>query len=81
MIITLKLEEGIQFMDQLKKLFMKYFRWVIIAICAYLILFFDKTFPNVVGDQRTLISTAIAIPFILCVLTIRPEELVKRKKK
>lgn len=66
-------------MEQLKTLFMKYGRWIIIAVCAYLILFFDRTFPGVTGDQKTLISTCIGIPFILCVLTIRPEELKKRK--
>jgi len=67
-------------MEELKKLFMNYGRWVIIAASAILFWQFDNLFPGIQGTLRQFMILLVVLPGILCVvLTINPEELRKRK--
>jgi hypothetical protein len=67
-------------MEELKKFFMNYGRWVIIAASVILFWQFDNLFPNIQGTLRQFMILLVVLPGILCVvLTINPEELRKRK--
>ena len=68
-------------MEQLKTFFMKIGRWVIMAICV--IAYFAKAtyLPDLTKDMDTFVTAIIAIPFILCILTVNPENLKGGQKK
>ena len=59
----------------LKTIFMKYLRWVIIAVGAVAIFKFNDLFPNVAENQKDLYMGLIALPLIACVLTVSPQQL------
>ena len=68
-------------MEQFKSFFMKIGRWVIMAICV--IAYFAKgtLLPELNHEMDTLVTAVIAIPFILCILTVNPENLKGGQKK
>lgn len=68
-------------MEVLKTIFMKYLRWIIIVVCAAIIFKFNDLFPNVNKDSQNLYMALIALPLILCVLTISPQKLEEARKQ
>lgn len=68
-------------MEQFNNFFMKVGRWVIMGICV--IAYFAKSsyLPTLTHEMDTLVTAVIALPFILCILTIKPENLKGGQKK
>lgn len=68
-------------MKNFNDFFMKIGRWVVMGVCLVLYFAKESLFPNLTGDMETLVTAVIALPFILCILTIKPENLKGGQKK
>ena len=66
------------FMEKFNNFFMKIGRWVVMGICVLAYFTKDTYLPTLTEDMDTLVTAAIALPFILCILTIKPENLKKK---
>ena len=65
-------------MEKFKDFFMKIGRWIVMGICVLLYFSKETLFPGLTGDMETLVTAAIALPFILCILTVTPESIKKK---
>ena len=65
-------------MEKFKDFFMKIGRWIVMGICVVIYFAKETLFPGLEGEMETLVTAAIALPFILCILTVTPESIKKR---
>ena len=68
-------------MEQFNNFFMKVGRWIVMGICVLAYFMKDSYLPTLSKDMETLVTAVIALPFILCILTIKPENLKGGQKK